>query len=111
MGRVVTDEKMQAAISCLSEDPDTNDDAAAVARADMDRAEFKAKRIKDALIKHGDGGVGERTAAAGCDPAYLDAMEEYFAASQLYEFVRNKRSTAAIIVDVWRSENAARRQG
>lgn len=111
MTRVVTNERMQKAVDCLSDDADTNDDAAAVARANMDRAEFKAKRIKDALITHGEGGVGDRTAAAGCDERYLAAMDEYFDAVRTYETVRNKRATASIIIDVWRSENSARKQG
>jgi hypothetical protein len=107
MNRVVTDERMDAAVNYLSD----SDDLAAHLMADMERAELRARAVKDALIKHGEGGVGERTAAAGCAPQYTDAMEVYFVAMAAFNCAKNRRSTASLVVDVWRSENAARRQG
>jgi hypothetical protein len=88
-----------------------SDDKAAELMADAERTELKARAIKDALIKHGEGSLGDRTAAAGCDQKYLDAMEAHFVALKEYNTVKNRRSTASLIVDVWRSENANRRQG
>lgn len=105
--RIIPDEKMEKAINYLAE----HDALAAELLAEMERTELKAKAVKDALIAHGEGGVGERTAAAGCAKEYLDAMELYFTAVRDYNTVKNRRSTAALIVDVWRSENANRRQG
>jgi hypothetical protein len=87
------------------------DEEAAELQADMERSEFKARAIKDALIAHGDGGVGERTAKAGCDPKYTEAMELHFLAIAAFRAVQNKRQTEALVVDVWRSINSARSKG
>lgn len=105
--RIIPDERMDKAVNYLAE----HDSVAAELMAEVERTELKARAVKDALIKHGEGSLGDRTAAAGCDPAYLEAMEAHFVALRDYNVVKNRRSTAALVIDVWRSENANRRQG
>ena len=89
----------------------TTDEPCAEAKAEMERAEFRAKAVKDAMFKRLDGSVADRQAAAGSSQEYDAAMEQYFDALKQYEAMRNKRSTEAIVVETWRSLNAARRQG
>jgi hypothetical protein len=104
---MITEDRLQKALTYLA----TTDEAVAQARTDMERAEFKAKTIKDAMFKRLDGSVADRQAEAGASPEYSAAMDEYFARLFEFEAIKNKRATEAIVVDTWRSLNAARRQG
>lgn len=104
---MISEDRLEKAVRYIAE----SDEEAATLFADMERCEFKAKATKDTLIAHGEGGLGERTAAAGCSPLYMDAMSSYFEAAQKYHAVKNKRATEALIVDVWRTLQANRRQG
>jgi hypothetical protein len=89
----------------------TTDEKVADRRVEMERAEFKAKAIKDTLFRHLEGSVADRQAEAGASEEYRVAMDKYFEALREYEAMNNKRKTEAIVVDAWRSLNAARRQG
>ena len=105
--RIVSDEKMDKAVNYLVD----HDAKAAELMAEVERTELLAKALKDALIKHGDGSLGDRTASAGSDPTYIAAMEKHFVALQEYNTVKNRRSTAAMICDIWRTEESSRRKG
>jgi hypothetical protein len=98
---------MEEAVDFLA----TTDEEAAELQAQMERMELKAKAVKDALVKHGEGGLGDRVAAAGCDPTYTAAMDQYFDAVAEFHKAKNRRATASIIIDVWRSLNSARNRG
>ena len=103
----ITTERMEKALSYLAE----TDETCANLRADMERAEFKAKAIRDALFMRLTGTVAERTAQAGEKAEYHEAMNRYFGFVSAYESVKNKRSTESIVCECWRSLNANRRQG
>jgi hypothetical protein len=89
----------------------TTDEELAELMDAMDRAEAKAEAIKDTVFLHEEGSVADRSAKARTAQVYQDAMDEYFKARREYNGKQNKRKTETIIVDVWRSLNAARRQG
>ena len=89
----------------------TTDNECAELRTEMERCEFRAKVIKDAIFKRLEGSVADRQAEAGSSGEYGAAMDDYFSAMQRYEAMRNKRGTEVIIVEAWRSLNAGRRQG
>jgi actin-related protein len=89
----------------------TTDEELAELMDAMDRAEAKAEAIKDTVFLHEEGSVADRSAKARTAQVYQDAMDEYFKARREYTGKQNKRKTETIIVDVWRSLNAARRQG
>lgn len=89
----------------------TTDNECAELRTRMERFEFRAKAIKDAIFKRLEGSVADRQAEAGSSGEYSAAMDDYFAAMEAYEAMRNKRGTEAIVVEVWRSFQANRRQG
>ena len=103
----ITTERMEKAITYLAE----TDQTCADLRADMERAEFKAKAIRDALFMRLTGTVAERTAQAGAMAEYHEAMNRYFGFVSAYESVKNKRSTEAIVCECWRSVNSNRKQG
>lgn len=102
----ISDDRMSKALTYLAE----TDEPCAILRADMERAEFKAKATKDALFMRLVGTVAERTAQAGASEEYSIAQNAYFDLLKSFEAMRNKRSTEAIVVEAWRSVNANRRQ-
>ena len=104
---MIDEKRLSQALTFLA----TTDEDCANERADMERAEFKAKAIKDAMFRRLDGSVADRQAEAGASQEYAEAMEGYFAALAKYEKTRNKRSTESIVVEAWRSLNSNRRMG
>ena len=55
--------------------------------------------------------VAEKDARVFASQTWVDHNEKYQNAVADYEIMRNRRDTAALIVEVWRSENANRRKG
>jgi hypothetical protein len=104
---IVTDEILEAALKRLS----ATDDLSAELHTKVERAEFKAKAVKDAMFLRSEGSVGERSALAGASEEYRAAMDDYFTALQAHEALRNERSRKVIVIDVWRSLNSARNKG
>jgi hypothetical protein len=103
----VTQQRMEEALAYLSD----TDEPCATLRADMERAEFRAKRTEQAIFKISDGTVAERTASAKTSPDTEAAYDKYFQALQDYHAMSNRRATESIVIDTWRSLNANRRQG
>jgi hypothetical protein len=103
----ITQDRMEDALAHLSE----TDGPCAELRSNMERAEYKAKAIRDAIFLREEGTVAERSAKAGASTDYEKAMNLYFDYLRLYEAMRNKRQTEGIVIDTWRSLNANRRQG
>lgn len=103
----VSTARMEKALHYLAE----TDEPCALLRADMERAEFKAKAVKDAMVKRLEGTVADRNAEAGASSEYTEAMEVYFDRLGKYEHMRNKRSTETIVIEVWRSLNSSRTKG
>lgn len=77
----------------------------------MDTAVAKAEAVMDAVFVHLEGSVANREAHARMTTEYQKALAESFAAKRAHNAVLNKRKTESIVIDVWRSLNAARRQG
>jgi DNA-binding TFAR19-related protein (PDSD5 family) len=104
----VSIERMEKALVYLAE----SDDLAATLKADTERAEYKARAIRDAVFRRlSDGGVADRQALAGSSEEYAAAMEAYFIALARSEHIRNKRNTESIVIEVWRSINSSRNKG
>jgi hypothetical protein len=77
----------------------------------MERAEYKAKAIKDAIFLRCEGSVDERSAQAGTSAEYEEAMNKYFAAMQAHDTMKNERAREVLVIDVWRSLNSAKGKG
>jgi hypothetical protein len=104
---MIDDDRLHKALTFLA----TTDERCAYLRTNMERAEFKAKAIKDAMFKRLSGSVADRSAEAGASEDYETAMSEYFDTLQAYEALRNKRATEAIVIDTWRTIQANQRRG
>ena len=103
----ISDDRLQKALTYLAE----TDEPCADLKANTERAEFKAEAIRDAIFLRTDGTVAERTAVAKASQEYADAKEAQFIVLAQYEAMRNKRTTEAIVVDVWRSMESSKRAG
>lgn len=105
---MINKDRLQAALTYLAE----TDETCARLRADHARAEFKAKSVKNTLLKViTKGSIPDRTAEAETSQEYLDAKMEEFQFFMQYEAMKNKRITETIIIDTWRSLNAGRNKG
>ena len=104
---LITEVRLQKALTYLAE----TDEPAAAMRADVERAEFKAKAVKDAMFLHAEGTVADRSAKAGASAEYAQAMESYFQTLKDSDAMRNKRATESIVIDAWRSLNSGRNKG
>ena len=99
---------------------DPGDDLLFLAETDVEAAQLKraveatvyvSKKTKDIEFESAQGSVELRKALAGASDSYEQAMEKYFDAIETSEALQNKRKTAQLRIDVWRSVNANRRQG
>lgn len=106
MKGAITQERMEDALAYLSE----TDEPCAALRADVERAEFKAKRTKASVFQISDGTVADRNADAETSSSTEAAYEQYFAALQKFDAMKNRRATESIVFEAWRSLNSNRRQ-
>jgi hypothetical protein len=105
---MISDEKLEAALRYLAE----TDREAAGARAQRLRAEFARERLRARLtLASNETSDTKRRAWAETQPEYEEACDAEAGAVEEDEFLRNKRNTANVIVEAWRSENANRRAG
>lgn len=104
---LINDDRLETALKKLAQ----TDGPIAELHTNVERAEFRAKAIKDAIFLRTDGSVAERNAVAGTHPEYSAAMETYFSALQAHDTMKNERSREVLVVDVWRSLSSARTKG
>lgn len=104
---LIEDSRLEQSLKKLAQ----TDGQVAELHAEAERAEFRAKAIKDAIFLRSEGSVAERNAIAGTHPEYSAAMETYFGAIQAHETMKNERSREMLIIDVWRSLSSARTKG
>jgi Asp/Glu/hydantoin racemase len=104
---LIDERRLQKALTYLAE----TDEPAAALRADVERAEFKAKAVRDAVFLAMTGTVAERTSLAGTNKEYTAAMNDYFEALRVSDAMKNKRSTETIVIEAWRSLNSGRNKG
>lgn len=106
-GTMISYERVEQALTRLAE----TDQPCADLKADVVRSDKKAKSIHSAIFLRQQGTVKEREAIADNSPDYQDALEDHFKAIELYEGIRNERSRQELVIEVWRSINAARNRG
>ena len=105
---MISQERLQQALTYLA----STDEECGKLRADVARAEFKAKSIRNTIYKAiATGSIADRQAEAETAQEYLDAKMVEFQKFAEYEAMKNKRATESILIDVWRSLNAGRRSG
>jgi hypothetical protein len=87
------------------------DEKTAKARAYQLGLEKQEKTIIGTLVLASEGTVAEKEATARTSHEYKCWREDYENAVADYEILKNRRHTAELIIEVWRSEGANRRQG
>lgn len=98
---------MEKALTYLA----TTDEPCAVLKADMERAEYKLKSIKATVFLMSDGSVADRNATVETSQEVRNAWNAHCDAIKEYNAMQNKRTTEALIIEVWRSIGANRRKG
>lgn len=104
---MISDDKLQKALIYLAE----TDESCAKARGLLAGLDRQAKTVKAVEFLNSPGNVSERNEMAYSSQRYVDHTIKIENATVDYEIMRNKRLTAELIVEVWRSENANRRRG
>ena len=104
---MITDERLQQALTYLAE----TDTTCAELKTDVERQHFKLKKIRASFFECASGNIEERKAIAETSEPVQDQVENYLDSLQLHNSMENKRKTEQLIVEVWRSMNANRRQG
>ena len=77
----------------------------------MEYASDNLRRVKALVMMELDGGLGERETKAYASDTYRAALEERRDAVTEYETERALRDAAIYRIEVWRSQNVARRHG
>lgn len=104
---MISDERLQKAMTYLAE----TDEESAQLKAAVERHEYIKKRRRAAVFLSATGNVEERKAQAEVSKEVEDAEQQYTDVLVQHEHMAAKRKTEVLIVDVWRSINANRRQG
>ena len=103
---MITNERRDKSLVYLAE----TDLLAAELKVEVQRMDYKCDQIAAAVFLREDGNIQERQAKAKITPEYQKAKDDYHEALVAYEAVKNKRKTEELIVEVWRSLEASRRQ-
>lgn len=104
---MISTERLQQALTYLAE----TDEQEAKLKALVEKNKRKMDAMFTTIAAHTKGTVLEREAAAYGHADYISARDAYLLALSEHGAVKNKRATECIIVDVWRSLNAARNKG
>ena len=100
-------ERAERALTFLIE----SDEQFAVMKTEARRAELHLKKAKAAKFLTATGNIEARKAMAEMAPFVLDAEKAWLDAEQDYETLRNRRDSATLLWEHWRSLNSARKQG
>lgn len=104
---MISSERLTKALEFIA----TTDEDAAELKTNVERQAYIVKKVKSAIIEHEDGAMELRKAKAETSPETESAMDIYLEAYRNYAAMDNKRKTEYLVVEVWRSLNANRRQG
>ena len=103
----VTRERAEAALHFLAH----SDIEVATLKVEAKRGELALKRTKAEVFKKGDGSVADRNAIAETASETVAAEEDWFAADLEHEKLKNQRSSAMLVFEMFRTLEASRRQG
>lgn len=104
---MISEERLQKALTYLAE----TDEPSALLKADVARKEYACKLGRSIEFIEANGSVELRKAVADSSTRVVRAEEELVMAILAYEKIKAKRATQELVVEVWRSLNANRRQG
>ena len=104
---MISDERMEKALGYLAE----TDEKYAELKVDVERMDFVADQVKDAVLLSVDGTVPEKHAKARTSGEYEAAMNDYFDAKLEAMKMGGKRTTEELVFKAWQSLNSNRRAG
>lgn len=104
---IADDQRCENALNYLSH----TDEKAAQLKMDVAMLEDEITALKAAIFTREEGSVELRKAIAEQAPEVISAREKYYKALLEFEHVRNRRTTANAVIELWRSINANRRMG
>ena len=88
-----------------------SDEPFAQEKMELEKAAILQKRVRARAFLEASGSVEQRKAMAETALDTVAADDTYCASVKAYETIRAKRQRAELVVEVWRSLNANRRQG
>ena len=104
---IVSEEKVEKAVHYIAE----TDYEFAEAKTQVERAKFLIERKEAHAFLAADGPVENRKKIAKLDKEVRLAQDAYYDAFLALEKLWAKRKTAALLVDLWRTEESSRRIG
>jgi len=104
---VITEEKLTKALTYLA----STDESCAKAKSLVKGLEYRLKTNKAIAFLDAEGTQGVREHLAYKDKRYTDTVDQYQNAVCDFETMANRRKTAELIVETWRSLNANQRRG
>lgn len=104
---MISDHKKDKALIYLAE----TDEPAAKAKTLVKALEDQKKPLLANLYLDAEGSQGDRVKKAEAHPDYQEHLQKLNDARYEFEHMNEKRNTAKIILDIWRSENSNRRVG
>lgn len=104
---IVTEEEIQKAVNYMK----NTDEPDAAAKGVLSKLEDNKKTILAIEFLKYNGSAAECLKRAEASEAYRLNLDLIGNAVYDYQVIRNRRSTATTIIDIWRSENANRRTG
>ena len=107
MSELTPNQKVQQAVNYLAETDETH----AKARAEYHALEELRKTVRAFCFGEAKGGVKEREMAAECHPDYIAHIEKIKQAEIEFHILHNKRKSAEMVVELYRTYSANVRKG
>jgi hypothetical protein len=104
---VITDPKCERAVEFLAD----SDELAAELKVDVERKSHLIDLARNRIFLTETGNNAERTAKAETNPEVIQATDEWLKVYVESEKMRNRRTTADLIIRTWQTASANRRQG
>lgn len=104
--RLLTEDQVQAAFDVLT----ANSDAIGAARGMVIRTEYKVKRVFSRLYMNSDEKTNDgKKSWAICHPEYGQACEEHAQAEERWEYLKDQRNKAELVIEAWRTMSSNER--
>ena len=104
---MIDEDKVEAAVWYLRNSADSYGPA----RGHLAFSDANLRRVKSLKMLQEQGSVADREARAYASAEYLEAIEQLQNATADYETIRAKREAAVMMIELWRSQSSARKQG
>ena len=104
---MVTEERLTLALTLLA----SSDEESAELKVNAMRKEYLVDLKRKQLFLTSEGNIEARKAKAETSREVQDSITNYLDATVEFEKLKAKRTTEALIVEVWRTQSANQRQG